>query len=67
MIKKSLLMLMAIVAIAATVLNTSCNCCTAEQQEEFSPADYVNPLVGTLSEFASQQVTPTPPLRVLGV
>ena len=52
MIKKSLLMLMAIVAIAATALNTSCNCCTAEQQEEFSPADYVNPLVGTLSEFA---------------
>ena len=45
-------MLMAIVAIAATALNTSCNCCTAEQQEEFSPADYVNPLAGTLSEFA---------------
>ena len=43
---------MAIVAIATTALNTSCNCCTAEQQEEFSPADYVNPLVGTLSEFA---------------
>ena len=51
MIKKSLLTLMAVVAIATTALNISCNCCTAEQ-EEFSPADYVNPLVGTLSEFA---------------
>ena len=51
MIKKSLLTLLAVVAIAATMLNTSCQCCHSEQ-EEFSPADYVSPLVGTLSEFA---------------
>ena len=51
MIKKSLLTLTALFAVVATVLNTSCENCTAEQQE-FSPADYVNPLVGTLSEFA---------------
>ena len=51
MIKKSLLTLLAMVAVAATMLNTSCDCCSTPQ-EEFSPADYVNPLVGTLSEFA---------------
>ncbi|MBQ5899374.1 MAG: GH92 family glycosyl hydrolase, partial [Alistipes sp.] len=52
MIKKSLLTLVAIVAIAATAINTSCQCNTACDESEFSPADYVNPLVGTLSEFA---------------
>ena len=52
MIKKGLLTLVAIVAIAATAINTSCQCNTACEESEFSPADYVNPLVGTLSEFA---------------
>ena len=52
MIKKGLLTLVAIVAIAATAINTSCQCNTACDESEFSPADYVNPLVGTLSEFA---------------
>ena len=52
MIKKGLLTLVAIVAIAATAINTSCQCNTACDDSEFSPADYVNPLVGTLSEFA---------------
>lgn len=52
MIKKGLLTLVAIVAIAATAINTSCQCNTACDESVFSPADYVNPLVGTLSEFA---------------
>ena len=52
MIKKGLLTLVAIVAMAATAINTSCQCNTACEESEFSPADYVNPLVGTLSEFA---------------
>ena len=52
MIKKGLLTLVAIVAMAATAINTSCQCNTACDESEFSPADYVNPLVGTLSEFA---------------
>ena len=52
MIKKGLLTLVAIVAMAAAAINTSCQCNTACEQSELSPADYVNPLVGTLSEFA---------------
>lgn len=52
MIKKSLMTLMAAAAVAFAVLNVSCASDTSIEQGEFSPADYVNPLVGTLSEFA---------------
>ena len=52
MIKKSLMTLMAAAAVAFAVLNVSCASNTSIEQDEFSPADYVNPLVGTLSEFA---------------
>lgn len=52
MIKRSLMIMMAIVALVAAVINTSCQCNTSCDESEFSPADYVNPLVGTLSEFA---------------
>ena len=44
--------LMAAAAVAFAVLNVSCASDTSIEQGEFSPADYVNPLVGTLSEFA---------------
>ena len=52
MIKKSLMTLMAAAAVAFAVFNVSCASDTSIEQGEFSPADYVNPLVGTLSEFA---------------
>ncbi len=52
MIKKSLMTLMAAAAVAFAVFNVSCASDTSIEQSEFSPADYVNPLVGTLSEFA---------------
>ena len=42
MLKKSILSLLAICSFALSFA----------QQKEFSPADYVNPLVGTHSEFA---------------
>ena len=44
--------LMAAAAVAFAVFNVSCASDTSIEQGEFSPADYVNPLVGTLSEFA---------------
>ena len=41
-----------LVALSATLLLASCGGAVATSDASTSPADYVNPLVGTLSEFA---------------